>query len=61
MSQFIEIDRREIQALAQAQYEACNPTGVPWAARGYSIRHGWIETARRQLAGQVRYLPPAAE
>lgn len=61
MSKIGEVDPRKIQALAQTQYEACNPTGVPWAARCYSIRQGWIESARRQLAGQVRYLPRAAE
>lgn len=61
MSKMVEVDPREVQALAQAGYEACNPTGVPWSARSYSVRHGWIEAARRQLAGRVRHLPQAAE
>lgn len=61
MSKVIEVDPREIQALAQAEYEACNPTRVPWAARSYTIRQGWVEAARRQLAGRIRYLPQAAE
>ena len=61
MSKVIELDPREIQALAQVQYEACNPTGVPWSARCYTVRQGWIDAARRQLAARVRPVPQAAE
>jgi hypothetical protein len=52
--QIIEIDPRDIQALAQSQYEASNPTGVPWSARCFSIRQGWVDAARRQLLQQSR-------
>lgn len=57
MSKVIEVDQQAIQALAQTEYEACNPTGVPWSARSYTIRQGWVEAARRQLAGRIRHLP----
>ena len=46
------IDPREVQALAQIQYAACNPTGVPWSARSFPIQQGWLEAARRQLQEQ---------
>jgi hypothetical protein len=61
MSKVVEIDPREIQALAQSQYEASNPTGVPWSARCYTVRQGWVDAARRQLGSQVRSLLQAAE
>lgn len=40
----------EIQALAQALYEASDPEGLAWARRGRTIRDAWVESARKKLA-----------
>jgi hypothetical protein len=40
----------EIEALAQALYEASDPEGVAWVRRGRTIRDAWLESARRKLA-----------
>jgi hypothetical protein len=46
--------RRAIEALAQALYEAEDPGGVSWAKRVQIIREPWLARARRQLqAGQA--------
>ena len=46
----IEHTSREIEALAQALYEASDPQGLAWARRGRTIRDAWVESARRKLA-----------
>lgn len=40
----------EIEALAQALYEASDPKGVAWVRRGRSVRDAWLDSARRKLA-----------
>jgi len=41
--------RRAVEALAQALYEAQDPAGVAWAKRAVIIRDPWLARARRQL------------
>ena len=43
-------ERRAVEALAQALYEAENPVGTAWAKRAPIIRDPWIARARRQLS-----------
>lgn len=46
-------DRRAVEALAQALYEAEDPGGIAWAKRSQIVREPWIVRARQQLqAGQ---------
>ncbi|SMH46301.1 hypothetical protein [Azospirillum agricola] len=37
--------RTVVEALAQRLYEAGNPTNVPWARRGRTVRDSWIREA----------------
>jgi hypothetical protein len=46
----IEHTSTEVEALAQALYEASDPEGVAWVRRGRTIRDAWLESARRKLA-----------
>jgi hypothetical protein len=46
----VEHTTREIEALAQALYEASDPHGLAWARRSRTIRDAWIESARKTLA-----------
>ena len=41
--------RRAVETLAQALYEAENAGGVAWAKRVQIIREPWLARARRQL------------
>jgi hypothetical protein len=41
--------RRAVEALAQALYEAEDPGGIAWTKRAQIIREPWIARARRQL------------
>jgi hypothetical protein len=51
-------DRRAIEALAQALYEAEDPAGVAWAKRTGIVREPWLRRARRQLTAAP--IPDAA-
>jgi hypothetical protein len=42
-------DRRAIEALAQALYEAEDPARIAWAKRTTIVREAWLARARRQL------------
>ena len=41
--------RRAVEALAQAIYEAEDPGGIAWAKRSPIVREPWLVRARRQL------------
>jgi len=42
-------ERRAVEALAQALYEAEDPAGIAWVKRAQIVREPWIQRARRQL------------
>lgn len=42
-------ERRAVEALAQALYEAEDPAGIAWRKRAQIVREPWIRRARRQL------------
>ncbi len=44
--------RRAVEALAQALYEADDPAGTPWVKRAQIIREPWLARARRQLEAE---------
>lgn len=44
-------DRRAIEALAQALYEAEDPARIAWAKRTAIVREAWLARARQQLQG----------
>jgi hypothetical protein len=41
--------RRAVEALAQALYEAEDPAGIAWAKRTRIVRDPWLLRAQRQL------------
>jgi hypothetical protein len=41
--------RRAVETLAQALYEAEDPGGIAWAKRAQIVREPWLMRARRQL------------
>ena len=41
--------RRAVEALAQALYEAEDPGGIAWVKRAQIVREPWLLRARRQL------------
>jgi ABC-type Fe3+ transport system permease subunit len=42
--------RRSVEELAQALYEASDPSGLPWLKRGLAVRDPWLQVARQQIA-----------
>ena len=42
-------ERRAVEALAQALYEAHDPAGLSWARRTRIVREPWLLRARQQL------------
>lgn len=42
-------ERRAVEALAQALYEAEDPAGIPWGKRPPIVRDPWLRRARQQL------------
>jgi hypothetical protein len=42
--------RRSVEELAQALYEASDPSGLPWVKRGLAVRDPWLQVARQQIA-----------
>jgi hypothetical protein len=42
--------RRSVEELAQALYEASDPSGTPWVRRGRVVREPWLQLARDQIA-----------
>ena len=42
-------ERRPVEALAQALYEAHDPAGPAWAKRTRIVREPWLLRARQQL------------
>lgn len=42
-------ERRAVEALAQALYEAEDPGGIAWRKRKEIVRDAWIQRARQQL------------
>jgi hypothetical protein len=42
-------ERRAVEALAQAIYEAEEPAGVAWVKRAQIVREPWIRRARHQI------------
>ena len=42
-------ERRAVEALAQALYEAHDPAGLAWARRTRIVRDPWLLRARQQL------------
>lgn len=51
-------ERRAIEALAQALYEAEDPAGIAWAKRAQTVREPWILRARQQLRAAQQPLKP---
>jgi len=45
-------ERRAVEALAQALYEAEDPAGISWAKRAQTVREPWLVRARRQLTAK---------
>ena len=43
-------ERRAIEALAQALYEAEDPAGIAWSKRTQIVRDPWLQRARQQLS-----------
>jgi hypothetical protein len=43
------VERRAVEALAQALYEAEDPAGIAWARRAQIVREPWIQRARQQI------------
>ena len=43
-------ERRAVEALAQALYEAEDPAGIAWVKRAQIVREPWIRRALRQLS-----------
>lgn len=41
---------RSVEELAQALYEASDPSGAPWVRRGRVVREPWLQLAREQIA-----------
>jgi hypothetical protein len=39
-----------VEELAQALYEASDPSGLPWLKRGLAVRDPWLQVARQQIA-----------
>jgi hypothetical protein len=44
--------RRSVEELAQALYEASDPSGIPWVKRGLAVREPWLQVARRKIASE---------
>ncbi|QQP91351.1 hypothetical protein IGS68_09140 [Skermanella sp. TT6] len=44
-----ELNRHDVEALAQKLYEASAPDGVPWSERSLVVRDPWLATARKRL------------
>jgi len=42
--------RRSVEELAQALYEASDPSGTPWVRRSRVVREPWLEVARERIA-----------
>jgi len=42
--------KRPVEELAQALYEASDPSGIPWVKRGLAVRDPWLRVARQQIA-----------
>ena len=42
--------RRSVEQLAQALYEASDPSGPPWVNRGRVVREPWLDLARERIA-----------
>jgi hypothetical protein len=42
-------ERRAVENLAQALYEAHDPTGIGWAKRTQIVREPWLLRARKEL------------
>ena len=42
-------ERRAIEALAQALYEAEDPGRIAWSKRTAIVREAWLQRARRQI------------
>ncbi len=42
-------ERRAVEALAQALYEAEDPAGIAWSKRARILRDPWLQRARQQL------------
>jgi hypothetical protein len=43
-------ERRAVEALAQALYEAEDPADIAWVKRAQIVREPWLQRARRQLS-----------
>lgn len=56
-------ERRAVEALAQALYEAHDPAGFAWARRTRIVREPWLLRARQQLHAEKKISsnpPPTA-
>jgi hypothetical protein len=42
--------RGSVEDLAQALYEARDPSGIPWVKRGLAVRDPWLRIAQKQIA-----------
>lgn len=54
-------ERRAVEALAQALYEAHDPAGLAWARRTRVVREPWLFRARQQLRAEkdISSKPPS--
>ena len=49
--------RRSVEELAQAIYEARDPSGIPWVKRGPAVRDPW--TLKTSATGEENVMPEA--